>query len=397
MVDPARIDLASLLENADKEIREIGAFYGVRFPPSRQLRANLVITAIELSHVGVGGQSAMTPKLRSHTAPHQSLDPDEFIPGTLDALQRELGFGRLLMMQVEPKRRSLVVTHAWPELNRPGATTGREVAISELSGRLVHCLRDRRPVIIRQADQYKPTMDLLGLTEAAAVPVLNRGRLLGVLWLCGGNADASLDMGQLSEVQQVAGELGIALDRSRAFSVERARAETDALTRLYNRSMVDRFLDQSFHKASVSGQRFVVGLLDIDHFKNFNDDFGHQAGDDVLRIVADTMRTLTRPSDFLGRYGGEEFLFVLVNTGLQGAVNYAERIRREIEKRGRILSDRFSEHFLTASIGLAVHDESYSNAGELVACADRALYRAKRTGRNRVVTAWQLLEPGNLS
>ena len=391
LVDLAIIDLPNLLENADAEIREIGAFYGVRFPPSRQLRANLVITAIELSRVGVSNQNPVAPKLRSHTAPHQSLDPEEFIPGTLEALQRELGFGRLLMMQVEPKRRSLVATHALPALKRTAAAAGRELVIPELSGDLVRCLRERRPVVIRQANVYQPVMDLLGVAEAAAVPVLSHGRLLGVLWLSSGNDDASLELGRLAEVQHVAGELGVALERSHAFSQERTRAEIDALTRLHNRSMLDRFLEQSFREASVSGQRFAVGLVDIDRFKNFNDNFGHQSGDDVLRIVADTMRSLTRPSDFLGRYGGEEFLFVLVDAGRQGALNYAERMRREIENRGRILSDRFPGHALTASIGIAVYDKSYGSAAELVANADQALYRAKRTGRNRVVTAWQLL------
>ncbi len=392
LVDPARIDLQNLQEHADEEIKENAAFYGVRFPPSRQLRANLVVTAIELSRVGVGSPYSEGPILRSHTAPHQSLDPDEFIPATLEALQRELGFGRLLMMQVEPRRRSLVVTHALPELKQAGAAADRELGISDLCGDLVRCLRERRPVIIRQGEEYQPILDLLAVTEAAAVPVLSRGRLMGVLWLCGAKTGVPLEIGRLAEVQHVAGELGVALERSRAFSRERARAETDALTRLYNRSMVDRFLERSFRQASVSGQRFAVGLVDIDRFKGFNDNFGHQCGDDVLRIVADTMRNLTRPSDFLGRYGGEEFLFVLVNAGRQGALNYAERMRREIEKRGRILSDRFPGHALTASIGIAVHDDDYGNIAELLAHVDQALYRAKRSGRNRVVTAWQLPE-----
>ena len=168
---------------------------------------------------------------------------------------------------------------------------------------------------------------MLGVTEAAAVPVMNHGRLLGVLWLRNGAAARPFDIGPLPEVLRVAGELGIALERSRTFAQERAKAEIDALTRLHNRRRVDRFLNQSFRQARESGRRFAVGLVDIDRFKRFNDSFGHQTGDDVLRIVADTMRSLTRPSDFLGRYGGEEFLSCWW-TRTSRARCYAERIRQ---------------------------------------------------------------------
>jgi two-component system cell cycle response regulator len=396
LVDPLQWDLAGLLESADREIKEIAAFYGVKFPSARQLRANLVITSLGLNRAGAGAPPGRSGRSQSHTAPHQSLNPDEFIPATLRALRDEFGFGRLLMMQVEPVRRSLVATHAEPVLSTSEASRPRELVIGSLGGDLVRCLRERRPVLIRHDRQYAPIMDLLNAAEVAVVPVLCRGRLLGVIWLSGTAAQAAPALAHLAEVQQVAGELGVALERSMAFSRERAKAETDALTRLYNRSMVDAFLEQTFPKASASGRVFAVGLVDIDHFKRFNDEFGHQAGDDVLRIVADAMRSLTRPSDFIGRYGGEEFLFVLVNTARQGALNYAERIRRDIEHRGSILSERFPGHALTVSIGLSVYEPGLAGPEDLVAGADQALYQAKNSGRNRVVAHWQLPPARNL-
>ncbi len=214
-------------------------------------------------------------------------------------------------------------------------------------------------MLIRESAENATILAKLDVPEAAVVPVMNHGRLLGVLWLFNERATDPLGIGPLREVMRVASELGIALERSRMFDLERAKAEIDPLTRLHNRIAMDRCLSQSFRQAAESGRRFAVGLVDIDRFKSFNDSFGHQTGDDVLRIVADTMRNLTRPSDFLGRYGGEEFLFVLMDTSEQRALGYAERIRKEIERRGQLLKERFPGHALTASIGVALYEERY--------------------------------------
>ncbi|AFL76301.1 sensor domain-containing diguanylate cyclase [Thiocystis violascens] len=391
LVPLERIDLPDILERADKEISEIGAFYGLQFPSSQQLRANLVSTVIGLSRADSGHRAPMPAGSRaSYTAPHHSLDPDEFIPRTLEALQREFGIRRLLMMQIEPKRRSLVATHALPAPMSSNPRPPLELAILTLSGDLVRCLREHRPTLIRESPENAEILASLEASEAAVVPVMNHGRLLGVLCLSNGRDEAPVGIGPLAEVMRVASELGIALERSRIFAQERAKAEIDPLTRLHNRSAMERFLNQSFRQAAESGRRFAVGLLDIDRFKVFNDSFGHQAGDDVLRIVADTMRSLTRPGDFLGRYGGEEFLFVLLDASEQTALVYAERIRKEIERRGQMLQERFPGHALTASVGVAINDSRYPGPREIVAAADAALYRAKETGRNRVVPAWRL-------
>lgn len=384
------LGLPDLLDRADTEISEIGSFYGLQFPPSPQLRANMIATAVALCRGGSGELKSGGGGLRSsYTAPHQSLSPDDFIPETLEALQRELGIDRLLMMQVEQRRRSLVATHALPPLPAVSPSAPLELTITALSGDLVRCLRERRPVLVRDTLENEKVLSALGVTEAAAVPVMCHGRLLGVLWVSRKHPGESLDITPLPEIMRVAGELGIAMERSRTFERERAKAEIDGLTRLSNRSAVDRSLAQSFRQGKEARRLFAVGLLDIDHFKAFNDTFGHQTGDDVLRIVADTMRSLTRPTDFLGRYGGEEFLFVLMDTNGEGARIYAERIRRHIEQRGRILADRFPGRTLTASIGLAVYEDGYKDAAEIVAAADAALYRAKAAGRNRVEAAWR--------
>lgn len=395
VLNPKALDIGAILHRADEELKKVGSFYGLKFPSVLQLRANLVATAIELSGVSAGysGASSGRTGLRaSLTAPHRSLEPAEFIPWTLDELHRELGIERLLFMRIEPSRRCLLATHAWPPKVPDEDEPPQEILISGLAGDLVHCLRDREPRVLKSSPENDRVLRLLGAQEAAAVPVMSQGRLQGLLWLYG---DPRVEASRLPEVAGVASELGIALQHSQTFQLERERAQMDGLTRLQNRAAIDRFLPEMFRDSGQTGKPFAVGLLDVDHFKTFNDRFGHQSGDDVLRIVADSMRRLTRPRDFVGRYGGEEFLFVLLDTDRRGSLLYAERIRREIEAQGRVLRDRFPGHALTASFGVAVHAPVYPSTGPaaLIAAADQALYAAKARGRNRVVAAWDEPSP----
>jgi diguanylate cyclase (GGDEF)-like protein len=116
--------------------------------------------------------------------------------------------------------------------------------------------------------------------------------------------------------------------------------------------------------------------------------FGHQEGDNVLRLIANTLKKISRPTDHVGRYGGEEFIVVLNDTVPAQAVVYAERIRKEIEHLGHLLSDRFPGLGLTVSIGISCFEKGIKNHDTLVSKADKALYKAKDAGRNRVVSAW---------
>ncbi|WP_462319777.1 sensor domain-containing diguanylate cyclase [Halochromatium sp.] len=388
LIELKQVGLVELLAAADQEMAEIGAFYGLRFPSQLQLRANVVSTALTLASAGQAATRPATSRpIRSATAPHQSLSPDVFVPQTLRALQEEFALSHLLLMQIEPERRRFVATHGLPELAQGGQSPGIQIVFDRLAGDLVHCMRKRTAVMIQDAPPNRRFLSMLGASEAAAIPVMSQGRLQGIICLYDPESRHSLAPAVLNEIQGVAGELGIALERSRLFAMERAKAEIDALTQLPNRSAVDRFLQDSFEHLS-DGRHFGIGLVDIDHFKAFNDAFGHQTGDDVIRIVADTMRGLTRPGDFLGRYGGEEFLFGLMSPSDSCTAGYAERIRREIARRGQILEARFPGHALSVSIGVAHSRHGYLDIKSLVGAADNALYTAKSSGRNRVCTAW---------
>jgi diguanylate cyclase (GGDEF)-like protein len=189
----------------------------------------------------------------------------------------------------------------------------------------------------------------------------------------------------LREMMPIAYELGIAMFNAKQYDQEKKHAQIDHLTQLFNKRIINNFLAEIFHEDESKLANIAIGFIDIDRFKLFNDTCGHQAGDDVLKIVADILRGLTRPGDFIGRYGGEEFLFVLKNTDKVGAYGYAERIRSEVERRGKIMSRRFHGHMLTVSIGVAMYNRDYVHYSDMIEVADQAMYRAKNEGRNRIV------------
>lgn len=167
-------------------------------------------------------------------------------------------------------------------------------------------------------------------------------------------------------------------------------AATDGLTGIANRRHFDEELFTEWRQAAREGTSLGLLLLDLDHFKRFNDHYGHPAGDECLRRVAGTIAsTIRRPGDRPARYGGEEFAVILPSTDLAGALDVAERVRAGIEAMA-IPHEGNESGVVTASIGAAVIAPAPGSpiaTSLLIAAVDRALYEAKRTGRNRVVCA----------
>lgn len=164
-------------------------------------------------------------------------------------------------------------------------------------------------------------------------------------------------------------------------------SRSDLLTGVANRRHVDDFLSLVWERARVDGTEVSVMMIDVDHFKAYNDMYGHPEGDACLQDVAATLkRRLRRPSDLVGRFGGEEFIAVLTDTPLATAQAAAERIRKGIEGMNRLHSGSSTHAIVTVSIGVACMRPSAPHAtpAQLISAADEALYQAKQTGRNRV-------------
>lgn len=394
MIDVGKLNLERLLEQVDREMANTREFYGIQFPSIAQLRATLVHTAIDLSKNGYFRfEQQSTDKMSephksnvlSLTIPHRSLNPDEFIPWTLAAIQSDFGLDRVVMLAVDPKLRTLVASHSWPPAVMENDLAPFEIPIDSLSGNLLECLRKRKPVHIDSgSDCDRPILRRLKVDEFIAIPVLRHDRLTGVVYADNASTRNTLDDTLLGDMVPIVNELGIALLNAKQYDLARKQSQIDPLTQLYNKRVINQVLTRIFQAQPEMLARIAIGFIDIDRFKLFNDVCGHQAGDDVLRIVADILRNLTRPGDLIGRYGGEEFLFVLRDTDKDGALGYAERIRQEIERRGKILSDRFRGHAVTVSVGLAWYHPRYASYTDFIEAADQAMYRAKREGRNRV-------------
>ncbi|MDR2187431.1 MAG: diguanylate cyclase [Azonexus sp.] len=191
-------------------------------------------------------------------------------------------------------------------------------------------------------------------------------------------------MGRLIEMRDSLVKLASELDKANQ-DLQRLSA-SDGLTGIANRRYFDDCLTREWRRARRSGSELALVMCDVDHFKKFNDTYGHQAGDECLRRVAGAIATsLERGSDVAARYGGEEFVVLLPETPLGGALIVAEKIRRAVQTLN-IPHSASSHSRVTLSIGLAATVPERDNAANsLIAAADQALYEAKNTGRNRVV------------
>ena len=163
----------------------------------------------------------------------------------------------------------------------------------------------------------------------------------------------------------------------------KCQALTDPMTKLYNRRYLSEITEHLLGLMRRNRSQLTVVMLDIDKFKNVNDTYGHQVGDDVIIKLAQTLQKFTRTSDVICRLGGEEFLILLPETAVDGGYSMAETLRSEVEKLLIILDGRTKLRF-TISIGISQVNRDEKNFDAAMTRADAALYEAKESGRNRV-------------
>jgi diguanylate cyclase len=203
----------------------------------------------------------------------------------------------------------------------------------------------------------------------------------GVLVECQKLLDRSRSLEQ--HLKHASGEIS---DLREHLEAVRREALTDALTGLANRKLFDMKLHDESRNAVKAGETLCLLIADIDHFKNFNDSYGHRVGDEVLKIVARTLKEGVKGQDTVSRYGGEEFAILLPRTGLDGAMTVADQIRARLARR-TVTNRRTGQSYgaVTLSIGVAQYRQG-EPLEQFVQRADQALYRAKNEGRNRVAT-----------
>ncbi len=214
-------------------------------------------------------------------------------------------------------------------------------------------------------------------------PISIGDRAIGVMNFTDKPGGETFDRSSIDLFQAIAPQLAVAIDRA---SLKHRAGElaqisvTDSLTGLLNRRYIEARLAEEIKRSNRHGFPMSFMMLDVDHFKSYNDEFGHPAGDEALKLVGAVIRDTLRGADVAARFGGEEFSILLPQTKIDEALAIAERIRQNIEH------TNFQHRLVTVSIGVASCSAELCVSADLVSAADKALYESKRQGRNRVLS-----------
>lgn len=230
----------------------------------------------------------------------------------------------------------------------------------------------------RTLSKNKPGMKVDSETTIFRLPLLFEESLLGILWIW----SPFLTEADLSVMSTYAQQVASALKRARLFQEIQSLALTDPLTGLQNRRSLFDLGRIEFARSRRMDRPFCCLMLDLDHFKKINDNYGHPIGDRVVQEFAQCCQRSVRHVDLIGRYGGEEVVIFLPETDSNTALQVAERVRESVEKLSIKISDQ--ELHITVSIGVSRRDENTLELETLIARADQAMYVAKYKGRNRV-------------
>ena len=258
----------------------------------------------------------------------------------------------------------------------------------------VRIIGPKRPVSIEDGERARPprvaTPASVGSVHALAVPMLAlpgspATEYLGVLSIARRKRRFSHDEEEL--LQYLAGQAVVSIENATLHETVERQAVTDELTGLANLRAFHSILESEIERSRRFGTPLALVMLDLDYFKQINDEYGHQQGDEVLALVADVLRDFSRDIDAPARYGGEELAVILPQTDSEGAAQLAERIREAVERLEVPRVDGEGTLRPQASFGVAALPESAADRDALIAAADAALYRAKRRGRNRVERA----------
>jgi diguanylate cyclase (GGDEF)-like protein/PAS domain S-box-containing protein len=327
----------------------------------------------------------------------QSLHLEEILNTTVAQVREFLQTDRVLIYRFEPDWSGVVVVEAVDD--RWMSILGRRLLDPHFATTFVSLYQQGR---IQSTDDIYAAgltpchIDLLAQFQVRAnlvVPILQGEQLWGLLIAHHCSGPRQWQQFNVDLLQQLATQVAIAIQQSELYQqLEAANqqlqrlASVDGLTQIANRRCFDEYFDKEWRRMAREQIPLSLILCDIDFFKNYNDTYGHQAGDECLRQVASAInRVLKRPADLVARYGGEEFAIILPNTTAEGAFQVAETIRLEVKAlKIRHLNPPISE-YVTLSLGVATAQPCQDGSSQmLIAAADQALYQAKAAGRDRV-------------
>jgi len=217
-----------------------------------------------------------------------------------------------------------------------------------------------------------------------AVPILSGVEVLGILIVANKDHESFTD-NDLFLLETMAPTAATALENAKLFTEVERLSFTDDLTGVFSRRHFFALAEQEFQRSNRHGHDFAIVMLDIDHFKNVNDKYGHLVGDQVLKALARDLGKSLRGMDIISRYGGEEFIVLLPDTDKTTAIGVAERLREYVAE--HVHESDQGDFTITISLGVVSFSKKNKNIEELLSLADKALYEAKVAGRNRVISA----------
>jgi len=315
--------------------------------------------------------------LLNRTQGHHAL-LQQAMPLIAEVLGAQRGF--VLMFEPREQRFQTYANYHYEQIGRSELTEQTEFSL--LLAR--HSYQQRSLLVIDQTEllanfQLASKAVPAGICSLLVLPLIYGDEVLAVLYLDHQTKHGAFSTVQQTFLQTLQQQLSLALKSAISLS----KALTDDLTGVYSRNMMEEQITLAMDQAKRYGHPCSLLFLDIDNFKQINDQHGHLVGDEVLRRIGRLLQELARNSDVVGRLGGEEFVLLVSGTGLEGATSYAERIRQDIARLQ--LKNGAAAVPVTASIGVAsYHLPLHNLAYRFIECADLAMYQAKHLGKNRV-------------
>ena len=309
-----------------------------------------------------------------------TLSQEETIERILEQLKRVIPYDSASVQLLGDGYMEIVGVHGWAD---PKGVLGVRFPVPGDNPNTV-IVQGRKPYVMGNAPSvYKafgegPHSHILSFLGA---PLIVGKTVIGMLAVDNTQPDF-FDERHVRLVTAFADQVALAINNARLFSEVQKLAHTDGLTGLNNRYYFMELSQHEFMRARRYNQPLAAIMIDIDHFKQVNDTYGHAAGDEVLRTVAWRCKKAVRQIDILGRYGGEEFTTLVLNADLQGVLIVAERLRRCIAETPIDSSQGLIQ--ITISLGVGILDQDCKNLDDLLHRADQALYAAKQAGRNQV-------------